>query len=169
MVAGVCAVTRSMNEVMVLATKAARGAGAPPAQAAQFGAAAIAHLTNGRELQDLHNALAALPEGPIISLPLDITRVAETAQGGRAKGHAAVDGTTLLQSYISMLPFQAQVLQGNEIHLDLTKPAARLLVKRIDLSEDTYAQWSAFAARLLVPESDASRLSGAGAGLSDND
>lgn len=160
---------RSMNEVMVLATKAARGAGAPPAQAAQFGAAAVAHLTNGRELQDLHNALAALPDGPIISLPLEITRIAETAHRGSAKGRVAVDGATLLQSYVSTLPFQAQLMQGNEIHLDLTKPAARIAVQRIDLPEDTYAQWSALAARLLVPESDASRLSGAGAGLNDND
>jgi hypothetical protein len=161
--------TRSMNEVMVLASKAARGAGAPPAQAAQFGAAAVVHLANDGERQDLHNALAALPEGPIISLPLEITRIAETARGGKAIGRIVADGTALLQSYVSTLPYQAQLLQGDEIHLDLTKPAARLPVQRIDLPEDTYAEWNALAARLLVPESEASRLSGAGAGLSDND
>jgi hypothetical protein len=161
--------TRSMNEVMVLATKAARGAGAPPAQAVQFGAAAVAHLADGKELQDLHSALAALPDGPIISLPLEITRIAETAHRGSAQGRITVDGTTLLQSYVSTLPYQAQVLQGNEINMDLNKPAARIAVQRIDLSEDAYAQLSALAARLLVPESEASRLSGAGAGLNDND
>lgn len=161
--------TRSMNEVMVLATKAARGAGAPPAQAAQFGAAAVAHLTNDRELQDLHNALAALPEGPIVWFSLEITRIAEAAQEGRAKGHIVANGTALLQSYVSTLPYQADLTQNDEIHLDLTKPAARLPVQRIDLPEATYAHWSALAARLLVPESETSRLSGAGAGLSDND
>ncbi|MEH6519714.1 hypothetical protein [Sulfitobacter sp.] len=161
--------TRSMNEVMALATKAARGAGAPPAQAALFGAAAVAHLANGKELQDLHSALAALPDGPIISLPLDITRVAETARAGKATGRAAAGRTALLQSYISTLPYQAELSQGGGIHLDLTKPAARIAVRRIDLPADINAQWSALAARLLVPESEASRLSGAGAGLSDND
>lgn len=158
-----------MNEVMVLATKAARGAGAPPAQAAQFGAAAAVHLATGQSEQDLHSALAALPDGPIITLPLQIIRVAETAKAGRAQGELGSGRAALVQSYVSTLPYLAQLTPANEIHLDLTKPAARNPVQRIDLAEATYAKWSALAAALLVPESAASRLSGAGAGLSDND
>lgn len=39
----------------------------------------------------------------------------------------------------------------------------------IEVDDGAYARVSAYAAEILVPESDASRLSGAGAGLTDND
>ncbi len=59
----------SVNETQMLAQKAARGAGAHPAQAAHFGRAAVRHLAAGRDPDDLHAALDALPEGPIQTLP----------------------------------------------------------------------------------------------------
>ena len=92
--------SRSSNEVMGLAAKAARGAGAPPAQAAQFGAAAAAHLGAGREIDVLVAALAVLPDGPIMTLPLDIARIAETAQDGLATGVVAADDVPLVASYV---------------------------------------------------------------------
>jgi hypothetical protein len=158
--------TRSMNEVMVLATKAARGAGAPPAQAAQFGAAAAAHLAAGRDVRSLHKALIALPDGPIIALPLEILRIAETILARGPLQSADID---LVQSYVSTLPYQAHLSREHLLELDLTKPATRIPVQRIELPDELYVEWSRLAARMLVPESDASRLSGAGAGLSDND
>lgn len=56
----------SVNEVETLAAKAARGAGAPPAQAARFGRAAVHHLAAARDPEALLDALAALPRGPIL-------------------------------------------------------------------------------------------------------
>ena len=161
--------TRSANEVMVLATKAARGAGAPAAQAAQFGAAAVAHLTTGRDVALLDGALAALPDGPILTLPLALARIAEVQVEGIATGVINEDEDSLAQSYVAALPCAAAMTEGGVVHLDLNRPAPRSAVARIDLSEQTYAAWTALAAALLVPESDASRLSGAGAGLTDND
>ena len=161
--------SRSSNEVMGLAAKAARGAGAPPAQAAQFGAAAAAHLGARREIDVLVAALSVLPDGPIMTLPLDIARIAETAQDGLATGVVAADDVPLVASYVAALPYLAWLGQRGTLALDLTKPAKRGTVQRIDLPDAIYREWCGLAARLLVPESDASRLSGAGAGLSDND
>ena len=161
--------TRSANEVMSLATKAARGAGSPPAQAAQFGSAAVVHLTQGRDIAALSAALAALPGGPILALPLVLTRIAEAQVEGTATGLIDQAEDTLAQSYVDALPCAAALTADGTVHLDLHRPARRASVQRIDLPEKIYADWSALAAALFVPESDASRLSGAGAGLTDND
>ena len=154
---------------MVLATKAARGAGSPPAQAAQFGSAAVVHLTQGRDVSALNAALAALPDGPIIALPLALTRIAEGQAEGIATGVLGHADLGLAQSYVQALPCALALTVDGTVHLDLNRPAPRALVQRIDLPEDVYADWAALAAELLVPESGASRLSGAGAGLIDND
>ena len=53
----------------MLAQKAARGAGAHPAQAAHFGRAVVYHLAAARDEADLIAALDALPSGPIQVLP----------------------------------------------------------------------------------------------------
>lgn len=156
--------TRSANEVMVLAGKAARGAGAPPAQAAQFGAAAVWHLQQGRDVAALDAALAALPAGLILDLPLAIARLIEGLD------HTSVLAPTpLAQSYVETLAFVARMDAQGRLEIDLTTPAPRKVPQRIALAPQTYAAWAALAAKLLVPESDASRLSGAGAGLTDND
>jgi hypothetical protein len=61
--------TWSEAEILALATKAARGARAPPEQAARFGQAAVAHLHAGRGEPALIAALDALPGGPILTHP----------------------------------------------------------------------------------------------------
>lgn len=157
-----------MNEVMVLATKAARGAGAPPSQAAQFGAAAAAHLAAERDVEPLQQALEELPQGPILDIPLRIMAVAEAATEGRGQGSYGAVSAQLMQSYLATLPYRA-VLKGGEIEIDLNATSDRVRPQRIALPEGVYAQWSDLAARLLVPESEASRLNGAGAGINDND
>jgi len=167
--AGVWIVTRSVNEVMTLAAKAARGAGAPPAQAAQFGAAAAVHLGAGREIDPLEQALAALPEGPVILLPLALMRIAEQGQGGHISGTVTDADPALLQSYLEALPYAARLADGGLVELYLSRPSARPRLTRIALPDHLFDDWNRLAARLLVPESEASRLSGAGAGLSDND
>ena len=62
-------VSVSVNEAQVLGQKAARGAGAYPAQAAHFGRALSFHLAAGRPAHDLVVALDALPAGPIQTMP----------------------------------------------------------------------------------------------------
>lgn len=166
MAAGLCRVSRSANEVEVLAAKAARGAGAGPAQAAQFGAAAVRHLAQGRDIAALDAALDALPAGPILHVPLDIARIAE---GARARGVLADAQSPLAQSYVEALRWHAVLAADGTLTLDLGRPAVRCALPRFDLPQDVAARWEALAARLLVPESAASRLKGAGAGLSDND
>ncbi len=161
--------TRSVNEVTGLAVKAARGAGAPPAQAAQFGAAAVVHICAGRDVQVLGAALDALPAGPIIEYPLVLARIAEAQVEGIAEGAFEVDEEELARSYIEALPCQASLTTDCVLHLDLNRPAERRQLPRIELPDEVHAKWSALAAKLLVPESDASRISGAGAGLTDND
>ncbi|AXI45677.1 hypothetical protein C1J03_06275 [Sulfitobacter sp. SK012] len=158
---------RSLNEVAALAGKAARGAGAPAAQATRFGQAAVQHLCAGRDPQALTRALAALPGGPILDLPLALMQQAEAqvVEGGfETKGW-----DTLARSYVAALPFAATLNEKNLLWIDLNTPAKRSPVARCDLPEDLCADWQALAAKTLVPETDASRLGGAGAGLLDND
>ena len=59
----------ALNEIQMLAQKAARGGGAHPAQAAHFGRAVLYHLAAHRAPEDVLDALASLPAGPIQSLP----------------------------------------------------------------------------------------------------
>lgn len=152
---------------MVLASKAARGAGAPPAQAAMFGAVAVWCLGQGQSPAILDDALGELPAGPIIDLPLALAQIAEAAQGAQASG--MIEATPLAQGYVATTAYQADIDVQGCVTLTLNQPRARAVPQRIDLPDDVYSRWSALAARLLVPESDASRLSGAGAGLTDND
>jgi len=90
--------TLSMNEIQTLAAKDARGACAPPAQAAQFGAAAAAHLVARRNAADLSAALGSLPQGLILTLPLVIARIVEPARDGLATGAVPEDGIVLAVS-----------------------------------------------------------------------
>ena len=165
--------TRSANEVMTLAAKAARGAGAPPAQAAEFGRAAVCHLIAGRDVADLWTALEALPKGPILTLPLAFARFAQGAVDGVASGTVpGVSDVALAQSYADALPYANTSETGSEglqLSLEISKPATRPKITRVDLPEDLAAWMKTLAARTFVPESEASRLAGAGAGLSDND
>ncbi|MFT6676350.1 MAG: hypothetical protein ACJAVM_002553 [Sulfitobacter sp.] len=160
----------SANEVMTLAAKAARGAGAPVALAAEFGRAALHHLTTGRAAQDLADALDTLPEGPIVTLPLLLMAHVETGNH-----HAELPASPLPDlclSYAEAQGFQttAHLLKDKvilEMAFDIPRPPHP--VSRVTLPDTLATKMQRLAARLLVPETDASRRAGAGAGLSDND
>lgn len=158
---------------MALAAKAARGAGAPPAQAAEFGRAVVCHLIAARDVAEVWAALKAVPNGPILTFPLAFSRIAQNANDGQAAGVLSC-GTMreLAQSYADAQPFaqiSEPVPEGLLVTLNLTEPAKRRPVKRVDLPQDLAAWMNELAARTFVPESEASRLAGAGAGLTDND
>ena len=163
----------SLNEVTALAAKAARGAGAPPAQAAEFGRAAARHLAAERDAQDLAEALSALPSGPTLHLPLMVMRLAEEVADGQARARIPrPEMTDLLRSYFDAQPcaiVSEEVGDTFEITLNLGDPAAPPPKTRLEVPEDLFTRISDLAARILVPESEASRRSGAGAGLTDND
>jgi hypothetical protein len=164
--------TWSANEVMTLASKAARGAGAPPAQAYDFGRATVCHIQAGRDLTAIQQALDALPDGPIMDLPIAFMRVLE-CEGGQITSQLDPKGwLPLAQSYVdaSAVAMEAKTT-GTMLHItaDLQTPARKAPLGRITLPDDLSLKMTNLAARILVPESDASRLAGAGAGLTDND
>lgn len=157
---------------MVLAAKAARGAGAPPAQASDFGRAVVHHLKAGRGARDILAALEALPDGPIMALPIAFTRLIERV-GDAPHGRIDADGwVSLAQSYADALPYAVQVEVAKDaltLTADLQCPASKSPLGRFTLSEPLLDEMNGFAARILVPESENSRRAGAGAGLTDND
>lgn len=173
MASGIRQLSWSCAEVLALGTKAARGAGAPPAQAARFGQVASVHLMAGRDVSLILAALDALPGGPLLDYPLAIERaLISLAQDAEAE----LEGVTfdaLLQSYLDALPFDATMTQTEHGRIllagDLAAPRAPATLRRITGCDALIARMQDLAARTLVPESDLSRISGAGAGLSDND
>ncbi|WP_220798082.1 hypothetical protein [Roseobacter sp. OBYS 0001] len=173
MVAGLCCVNWSATEITALASKAARGAGAPPLQAARFGQAAAVHLTAARPPDVLAQALDFLPAGPILDYPLALDAALSTARSDGCAVVASVTQDTLLDSYVAALPFMARTecAQDGAIRLvvDFAKPRPRNHPLRISGCDTLLKQMNDLAARTFVPESAASRSAGAGAGLTDND
>ncbi|TMM55270.1 hypothetical protein [Sulfitobacter sabulilitoris] len=163
----------SMTEWAALAAKAARGAGAPPAQAQAFGRAAAQHLAQGRAAEDLARALGALPGGPILSLPPALIAAQVDAGTGLQTTLAAPDGPALAQSYVEGLPWRVTVLRAEGgtlcFALDTGTPAPRATPARLTPPPALVKRMEALAERTFVPETDASRQRGAGAGLTDSD
>lgn len=163
----------SANEVTGLAAKAARGAGAGPQQAMEFGRAALCHLSEGRDIADIRAALNALPEGPICALPLAFMALTEQAQGDRADEVISSEGYgDLALSYAQAQVFKVDAVKvhaGVKVCLTLNVPQSLPKVARVQLSDDLAQILGTLAARTFVPESEASRRAGAGAGLTDND
>lgn len=167
---------RSVNEVEVLARKAALGAGFPPAQAESFGRAAAHHLALEGDPEALTRALDAAG-GPILRLhllPEDIRRALPLAgpdmvlslqpgDAALAPAYARLCGHAIAGCHV------VEEAGIPRLHLSIAPDAlASSLPARLTLQGDVYDALAASAARTLVPASDASR-SGAGAGDIDND
>jgi hypothetical protein len=165
----------SANELSGLVAKAARGAGAPPEQAARFAHAAAVHLSQGRAERELRSALDALPIGPVVDLYQCFTEIlCQQDQSGHATGHVpAIAPEALIRSMAEAQPFALVAFgadpDGVRITWDTTCPNPAPPPGRCTISDDFAACLTRLAARTLVPESDASRRAGAGAGLLDND
>jgi hypothetical protein len=135
--------SKSANEASMLLQKAARGAGFGVAQARDFGTAAALHLYTSRSEAELIDALND-PGGPIITLPAMMDDLLDPT----SNGFGVFIGLAL--SYFQMA-------------------TARPAIGRIFMSDAFNAYLSTLAAKTYVPASEASRLAGAGAGLTDND
>ncbi len=163
----------SANEVATLAAKAARGAGAPPAQAATFGKAALSHLGAGCAPGDIAAALEALPGGPILDLPLRLARLLEQNTADTAE-HVIPPGpfAALELSYCYAQPFAAKGRTvDKDIHLTmfLHQPAQPRPMPRVEIPDELVVFMQSLAAKTLVPDSATSREKGAGGGPTDND
>ncbi|KNG94101.1 hypothetical protein [Pseudaestuariivita atlantica] len=163
----------SLNEVAALGTKAARGAGADPAVAAAFGAALVRHLCAGRAAEDIDGALDALPHGPALHGALIcrlMRRYRETQGTVSAPAHVP---QALARSYLDTLPAPPtatfRAVEEGEVRYELPPLDPAPLPDRIEVPTALLTRLNRLAKETYVPNSDASRAAGAGAGLTDND
>lgn len=165
----------SVTEIAALAAKAARGAGAPPAQAARFGQATACHLAARRDARSVTQALEALPSGPIMMLPVVLDAAMAQAWDGSGGVLSLPGGMAddLVESYLAALPCEARLHCSEtgrlSVTLDITRLRGAGICGRIDAEDAFIEDLARLAARTFVPETEASRTGGAGAGLDDND
>ena len=175
---------RSHNEIAAMATKAARGAGIPLGHAEDFGPI-VAHIA-------VHNpsALACLeavlnsPQRPIAMQSDTSCILISAAQvifaaptsldlikaGAKRVELLDPDAPALLEAYCDASGITACARSGAVYTIThSTEDFVADPIQAADFPEDIWKILSEFAARTYVPASEASRLSGAGAGLHDND
>ncbi|MEM8653106.1 MAG: hypothetical protein AAGF36_00055 [Pseudomonadota bacterium] len=163
----------SWTEVQTLGVKAASGAGVPPAQALAFGAMLARHVADDGPQDAVKTALADPKR--IVALAHRVETIVEAASVA-AKPVAAVEedaGTrAMLVSWLAGLPCKADLdVVGPKlrVRLALTEPSTRGRPERLYLTPELADQLNALAAKTYVPDSDASREGGAGAGLMELD
>ena len=159
----------SRSEFEAVVRKAARGANWPPALAEDLSHAAGALAASGGHGGAL--ALTIIDTDQRTALAECISAL-ELAIGGASNTLTNVPDDLLDACVLSI---------GAEHHIgfDITRsgdhceirpvPFQDKPVYEIDVSEDTWGSLQTFAAKSYVPASAASRLAGAGAGLTDND
>ena len=158
----------SANELSATCQKAARGAGFPMAQTQSFATAALRHIGVERPEDEIAKALIHNDDSPILTLPVLLDHAL-------IKGRATLQGgltPDLALSYAETSPWKMQIIRaGRAIHLTCDGHRAdRIpLPERLTISDTLWAHLQRLAAKTYVPATEASRLSGAGAGLSDND
>ncbi|WGW03686.1 hypothetical protein [Tropicibacter oceani] len=174
--------TRSANEIMGLAQKAASGAGFPPEQAARFGQAAVAYLAAGQPPDALLTALRDPADSPLLRLPLlmdDVLR-ALSLTGPEVELTLHPGDEALATAYARLLPLRmtaCTVVEADgeagqarlRVAADTDTPARLRFPPRIEAPQSLIEALGQLAARTYVPASEASRLAGAGAGNIDND
>lgn len=161
---------RSWSEVQAMAERSALGAGVPFAQAARFGAAAARHLSENRKPDMIAEALNA-PES-ITALSLEVERAVEAASSRGQPYLIALNPRELAASFLQALPCDAvfePVKDGLKAMVLLSDPQRRPRQARLDVPDMLWQQMEALAAQTYVPESEASRAQGAGAGLMELD
>lgn len=164
--------SRSWNDVQSKATRAAMGAGVPPAQALAFGAMAARHLADGGD----EGALGACLNTPaqIVVLAGQIEELVEAASisQGPVQLAPADKDRDLLMSWARSLPCQCDAQSddtGLAFTLALTQPSRLARPDRVRVGDALWAAMDALAIQTYVPDSAASQAFGAGAGLMDID
>lgn len=152
------------NEIEVLFLKAARGGGLPLGAAEDLCAAA--------RYLDL-NAVRCCPVecGLALAVPAALDQVIAGHGPQEVSGDAAVIAAFLAAAeaaYGRAITVEPAP-DGVVIHGLAEAKAAEPALSRREVPEALLTHLEEMAARLLVPETDASRAAGAGAGLTDND
>jgi hypothetical protein len=168
----------ALNEVGGMVQKAARGACIPLGQAEDLGRVAVYLAATGSGVTAITNAL----QERYAPLALDWDTV--TVLSGQAALVAPAIRDAFMMGYdsaeladITHAPLVGAFLGQSGIALRweglrLTRSDTTVLsaaCKPVTIPPEDWAIWSNLAANTYVPETDASRLAGAGAGLNDND
>lgn len=170
----------ALNEVEAMVEKAARGAGIPLGHAQDLGRVASYLAATGSQVAPITKALEE-PQTPIDIVwgDAEITVVA---------GSAAMIGPILRDAFnmgfekatladIAHAPLIAAFLASGGIAQKWSGPVISVSdtsvlkpkCQHVTIPASDWKFWSALAAKTYVPQSEASRLAGAGAGLTDND
>lgn len=153
----------SRNELCALALKAARGAGVPLGHAEDFSAAV-------GFMQTFDGLVGVLDEPLETSAVMTMPLALDALIAGADEIAANIQDTALVEGYIGLakrdyrldLSFDGAVLRKGGTAPSLAKgPVA--------VPQATFDYLNRFAAKTYVPATEASRLAGAGAGLTDND
>ncbi len=170
----------ALNEIGGMAQKAARGACIPLGQAEDLGRVAIYLAATGGNVSLITRAL----EEPYSPLALDWGADAVTVQSGQAALVAPALRDAFAMGYDTArladpchAPMVGAFLAEDGVALrweglDLTRSDTTVLpgtCKPVVIPDADWSAWARYAANTYVPETDASRLAGAGAGLTDND
>jgi len=154
---------RSHNEIATMATKAARGAGAPLGHAEDFGPV-VAYLA-AHDAEGLSCLQAALGAN---------IRQLDQQNTGNGMVMNAAQAVIAAPIAIDMVKAGANTVQLRDIDAPALVSAYCRLAGGVTCKiEDDYCTiWeflAALAAKTYVPATEESRLAGAGAGLTDND
>lgn len=181
----------SLNEVEVMSAKAACGAGRPWGLAQEVGWAVASLHAMGHDGARACLRLLKLTDSVAMDelRPLDVTKDVWTAKrslcpvltGAYISDLDGIDrDLTLKNVYVPSLLIPFSMLIGLEGDLDADICATLRLYpveegfhwpapQPVDIDDEIWEALGAFAHRTYVPASEASRLKGAGAGLTDND
>lgn len=169
--------TYSVNEVEMLILKACRGAGVPLAQAQDVASCAAQSSACLQAVITLLNCPAPSPNvsGEIgltfhavhmlRDLPLAVDAV---LAGVTPVVLLGVDFCDFSQAYCETHDIEA-VCDAAGISLTRGSDGSALPAHRPAVTAEVWRQLDEFACKTYVPETEASRLAGAGAGLTDND
>lgn len=173
---------RSRNEVEGMALKAARGAGLPIGHAEDF--ARAFGLLAAQDFDDLASQINALKTDMHVGIQEDPLRLTgacvmvmpmaiDAVRAGETDIRVEIGSdNSLAQAYLQV------AAQDHDVLLNLTpdgqlvpraRPFDAIPIAAISVASDVWSALSDLAARTYVPASESSRLSGAGAGLTDND
>ena len=166
----------SSNELQMAALKACRGIGLPIVQAQEVAAAVAASP------KAIPSFLKYLSE-PLQRADFDFTNGVEVKNANILQdfsvcADAAISGTPSVvirdvdrcELIIALAKHRGVMVNTQSKDLSITDgTGSKLLFERCDIDANDWTAIGRYAALTYVPETDQSRLDGAGAGLSDND
>lgn len=172
---------RSLNEISGMVVKAARGAGVPLGHCEDLGAAAVyLAATDPVRLDCVIGAL----NGPHLPVDMDglVFRNARAAMAGPIAVDAVLAGTVeVTLEDIDAPRLVLAMCASRGANVDHRNEGNALILKQkygelimpvatsVTVSDLLWDQLNTLAAKTYVPATEASRLAGAGAGLTDND